>query len=200
LNVTECPQCGAPADQSQKSCEFCKAPFVINSLGSIANFDKNGIEKYLQVFKNNKSQGDEVETILGLGLCYLNLKNYTLANIQFKKLVDLAPELAEGYYYLALCIIKGRRLKTLTLKEIKEIEELIVTAQQIDTSAYKYDALLAALKHDYYRTNGMRIASPDENEILSAASNKALDEDEIRSLIDQILLRDEGIIGKLLRT
>lgn len=200
MKVTECPQCGAPTDQSQKSCGFCKAPFVIDSLGSISNFDKAGIEKYLRAYKSDSSSKDEVETLLGLGLCYLNLKNFTLAQIQFKKLIEQSPELADPYYYQALCVVKGRRLKTLTLKEIREIEELVFTAQQIDSSIYKYDAFLAAIKYDYYRSNGMKIPPPDEMQILSDANNKPIVEDEIRSLVDQILLKDEGFISKLLRS
>ncbi|MFM1911331.1 MAG: hypothetical protein RJB18_722 [Pseudomonadota bacterium] len=194
MNVTECPQCGAPANHNAKSCQYCKAPFTIDSLSRLSSFNKDGIDKYIRNYKDKTSDISEAESALGLGLCYLNINNYTLSTIQFKKLITVSPELADGYYYLALSLIKGRRIKLLTLKEIREIEELLRTAQEIDNENFKYDILLAAIKYDYYRTSGLVVNFPTEDDLIESASSKGIDFDELAVLLNLIIVDSSFII------
>lgn len=183
MNVTECPQCGAPASQKQKTCIYCKSPFIVDSLLQLSYFDKDGVNKYIHAFKNKASDIDLIESSLGLGLCYLNIANYSLATVQFKKLLEISPEMPDAYYYLAMSIIKGRRIKILTLKEIKEIEELINTARELNSESFKYDLLMAAIKYDYYRTNGLKVNSPTDDELIASAINKGIDADEAEAML-----------------
>ncbi len=195
MNVTECPQCGAPASQNAKSCGYCKAPFTIDSLSRLSSFDKEGIDKYIKGYKDKTIEGSEVESTLGLGLCYLNIANYTLSAIQFKKLITISPELADGYYYLSLSLIKGRRIKLLTLKEIREIEELLNTAQELDSENFKYDLLLAAIKYDYYRTSGLAVKSPTDDELIESALSKGVDLEELEVFLNLIVVDSSFIIN-----
>lgn len=196
MNVTECPQCGAPAIQNAKSCDYCKAPFSIDSLSRLSSFDKEGVDKYIKSYKNKTIEGNETESTLGLGLCYLNIGNYTLSTIHFKKLITLSPELADAYYYLALSLIKGRRIKLLTLKEIREIEELLNTSLELDSENFKYDLLLAAIKFDYYRTSGLVVKSPTDDELIESGFSKGIDSEELEIFFNLIVV-DPSFIIKL---
>jgi tetratricopeptide (TPR) repeat protein len=188
MNVTECPQCGAPASQNAKSCQYCKAPFTIDSLSRLSSLNKDGVDKYIKNYKDKTSDISETESALGLGLCYLNINNYTLSTIQFKKLITVSPEVADGYYYLALSMIKGRRIKLLTLKEIRGIEELLNTAMELDSENFKYDLLLAAIKYDYYRTSGLVVKAPTEDELIESAVSKGIDSEELEVFLNLIVV------------
>ena len=195
--VSECPQCGAPAAQRAKQCEYCKSPFTIDSLTALATFDHDGVNQYIQAFKKNSADASNLSSVLGLGLCYLNIQNYTLANIQFRKLIDLTPETAESYYYLAISMMRGRRIKIISLKEIREIEELLITAQELNPEDFKYDILLAAIKYDYYRISGLIVASPEEDELIQQAIEKGIDQEELDTLLKLIVVDNSFIINLL---
>jgi hypothetical protein len=52
MEVTECPQCGAPSKPSSQKCEYCKAEFFVSSLAYLGKFDSSGVNKYLKHYKD----------------------------------------------------------------------------------------------------------------------------------------------------
>lgn len=198
MEVTSCPQCGAPSRQSQRTCEYCKAEFVVSSLSMLSRFDRNGVDKYLKHFKARvKSAPDDFESIFSLGLCYLQMKLYPFALEQFQKARELSPESAEVYYYLALAMVKGRRLKTLSHNEVREIESYLSMACQLDDAPAKYYYFAGALKFDYYRANGLRMGEPTDTDLIEEGKMKQQDPGETDLLMNSILVRDEGLISAI---
>lgn len=134
------------------------------------------------------------------GLSYLKRSLYDLAISNFEKAVEVMPGNADSYYYYALSSIRGKRPKSLTLKEVKLIEKYIETAIQLDDSQAKYYYLLAILKFDYYLMNGLSVSSPSVEDLLRIAQNKRYDSEEIEILLQSLILRDQQLLSIIHRT
>ena len=163
-----------------------KNPFTIDE-----QLVKKYVTKYKEKVKANPSDGKAVYT---LGLFYLRLKLYDFALTNFKKAIDLMPEEADPYYYYALTLVKGKRPKILNHKDVNQIEEFLNTAIQLDDKANFY-YLAAIINYDYYAANGLRIPTPNYNELIKNAKTAKSDPDEIKILLDNIILRDEKLIS-----
>lgn len=191
MQVTECPQCGAPAKPSDKICEYCKAEFFITSLAYLGKFDSGGVNKYLQQYKKmTVADPASAEGFLGLGLCYLQLGMYPLAQKSLEKVIEIAPEMAHAYYYAALARVQGRRLMTMALKDIREIETYLSTAVQLDGDFPVCKLLLAMVKLDYYRMNGMRVAPPLPEDLLGEVAGKEVERKEWERLTQCVRVGD----------
>src|SRR3989442_6480675 len=140
MKVEVCPQCGAPAGASAKACAYCKAEFVITSISYLGQFDTAGVNKYLNHYKSMvRAAPEDGPSQFALGLCYLQLRLFDLAIKQFGRAVELSPEQPDVYYYYGLALIRGRRPKTLSLTEVRQIEEYVNSAMQLDGAKAKYN-------------------------------------------------------------
>lgn len=135
-----------------------------------------------------------------LGLVYLQLRLYDLALKHFRNTIEAAPDYGEAYYYQALASIRGRRPKTLSLGEARAIEDLVSTAITLDAGPAKYYFLLAIIREDYYRSNGLRPPPPSVDELLTTAQEGRYDRWEIERLLCSIVLPDPKLIESLRRT
>ena len=168
METIECPQCGAATLPSLRICEYCKAEYFVTSLAYLGNFNDGKVAKYLNHYKNLIAlEPQNEEGLFGLGLCYLQIGNYQLAEKHFGKVIDVVPEQSKAYYYYALSIIKGRRIKIISFNEARKIENYLQTAIQLDDSVPEYKLLLAMLKIDFYEANGMKVPPPCSRELLS---------------------------------
>ena len=193
MEVLQCPQCGATAAPSQRQCEFCGAEFFIKSLAYLSRFDTEGVGKYLACFKATTiSSPSEPQGWLGLGLCYLQMGTYALAERYFEKVIGLSPEIPQAYYYHALASIRGRRLKTLSLPEIRKIEMYLTTATQIDAELVEGQLLLAMIKRDFYESNGMKVPGMSSAELLGLLHGRSVSKDELSHLRTAVKVGDEG--------
>jgi len=200
MKVEVCPQCGAPAGASAKACEFCRAAFLVTSVSYLGRFDKDGVNKYLNLYKGMvKAAPEDGDSQFALGLCYLHLRLFDLAIRHFGRAVELMPESSDVYYYYALAMIRGRRPKTLSLNEVRQIEAYVSSAMQLDGTRAKYNYLAAILKYDYYLANGLRVPDPSAEELLTEASTKDHEGDEVERLLDSVVLRDEALVSAIRR-
>jgi tetratricopeptide (TPR) repeat protein len=135
----------------------------------------------------------------GLGHLYLQLRLYDLALKHFRQSVGLEPDFADGYYYVALTMLRGKRPKTLMIQEVRAIEAQLCAALQLDPRPAKYYFLLAAVRSDYYLTNGLTSPSPSSRELLAMAREKEYDFPEVERLLDSITLRDEALVSQIRR-
>jgi len=194
--VVECPQCGATTQNSSRTCLYCKAEFFVTSVAYLASFDTTGIQKYLKHYlKLTKISPDNVEFRIGLALCYVQQGLYSQALKEFKIIIDESPDIGLSYYYKSLSIIAGRRVMSLNLKEVREIEENIRHATALDGLKPQYQLLLAIIKHDYYLTNGMKICPPTYSEILNEINWKNLDVNETTRLKQSLKVPDFKIFN-----
>lgn len=182
MEVKECPQCGAPAKPSEKKCGYCKAEFFISNIAYLGNFDPTGLGKYLKHYKEiTTKEPNSTEGLLGLGLCYLRMGTYPLAQTCFQKIVENSPDIPQGYYYLALVIIKGRRIKTITLNETRQIENYLNLAIQLGGNT-EYKLLLAMVKRDYYEMNGMKDPPPSAQDLMNEIRGSEISKSEYEQI------------------
>lgn len=183
METCECPLCGASASPSERRCSFCKAEFFITSLAYLGQFDATSINKYLKHFKEvTRNSPQDPEGLLGLGLCYLQMGTYPLAEKCFEQVISSSPDISRSYYYYALASIKGRRLKTLNLSEIRKIELYLMTATQLDGELAECQLLLAMLKRDFYEANGMKVPGIPAAELLQGLQGRSISKDELNHL------------------
>lgn len=201
METTACPQCGAPASPTERKCGYCKAEFFVTSIAYLSRFDKNGLSKYLAHFKKlTKENPDNGEGWLGLGLCYLQSGLFPMAQNCFARAIEVAPELPQPYYYFALSRVSGRRLMTISMNEIREIEKYVAVAIQLDSNSAMFKLLLACVKRDYYETNGLRIPPPDADHLLGEIRGQSVEEAEMERLRQCVLIRDESIFAGIINT
>ncbi|HOV89408.1 MAG TPA: tetratricopeptide repeat protein [Syntrophorhabdaceae bacterium] len=183
MEISECPQCGAAASPADRKCGYCKAEFFVTSLAYLGSFDSGGVGKYLKHYKElNRHDPHNIEGLLGLGLCYLQMGTYPLAQKCFEQIIEASPDVSGAYYYYALASIKGRRIMTLSLNEARQLETYLNTAIQIDGEIPQYKLLLAMLKRDYYETNGMKVPPPSATELLFDIEGQQINKNEIEHL------------------
>lgn len=196
IKVEECPQCGFPVSLKEKRCKKCKAEYLVTNISYLENIGKEGVDKYINHYKNlTKADPESGEAFFALGICYLQLKLFPLATKNFEKAIDLLPEYSDAYYYYSLSLLKGRRPKTLTLKEARRIEEYLNTAAQLNDTKAKYDYFHAILKNDFYQGNGLRTEPPDYEELIFRAKAKEQETEEIDRLLDLLIIRDQHLIS-----
>ena len=198
IKVETCPQCGAPVKVGGNKCEYCGAEFMVTSLVYLDKFDKSGINKYINYYKQLlKDNPDDGELNLAMGVCYLDLRLYDLAARHFTKAIEQIPDYSDVYYYYALALFKGRRPKVLTLTEIRKIEDYLNAAIQLDSSKSKYYYLLAVIKHDFYIKNGLKVNPPTFEELISQAKSKPYEETEIRKMLQLVPVNDQYLLNLL---
>ena len=86
MKVTECPQCGATALPSERKCSFCSAEYFVTSLAYFSSLNDGEVSKYIKYYKEILSEdAGDTEGLLGLGLSYLHMGNYSIAKNYFEK-------------------------------------------------------------------------------------------------------------------
>ncbi len=181
--VETCPQCGWTFDTEAlqaNTCKKCRSAILITSVAYLEKFDHPAIQKYIASnVEALKSDPDDQDALLSMGLCYLRLGLFDMAERFLGKLIDAHPEAASGYYYKAIGCLKGHRPRTVTLNTIRAAEQLLLTAMTLEPNNGRHDIVLAAIRHDYYVVNGLRVPDPSPAELLDGAQSKHLDRNEI---------------------
>jgi tetratricopeptide (TPR) repeat protein len=182
-SVETCPQCGWTFDTEalqSNTCKKCRSALLVTSVAYLEKFDRPAIQKYISHYSQVlKREPEEREALLSLGICYLRLELFDIADKYLTKLIDSHPDDASGYYYKAVGCLKGRRPRTVALSTIRAAEQLLATAMTLEPENGRHDVVLAAMRHDYYVLNGLRVPDPGPAELLQGASRKHLDANEI---------------------
>lgn len=153
LEILQCSACGSPLAPGSLVCEYCGNKNIIQSKRNPLKIDSTMAQKYISFYsQKTKDNPKDSNALYAMGLLYLNLKNYELAQRNFKDAIDQSPLDADVYYYYALSLIAGKSIRSLNAQEIGRIEEYLNTAIQMETKC-KYIVLLAVLKEEYYIEN-----------------------------------------------
>ncbi len=134
-----------------------------------------------------------------MGICYLDLKLYDLATKYFVIAIEQMPDNSDAYYYYAIALLKGRRPKILTLKEIEKIESYLGAAMQIDSNKSKNYYLLAIIKYDFYVANGLRVNPPTFEELIREGNSKPFEKKEVEKMLQRVPVGDAQILSLLRR-
>jgi tetratricopeptide (TPR) repeat protein len=192
-----CPQCGWTFDMEAlraNACKKCRSALLITSVAYLEKFDRPAIQKYITRYSNIlKTAPDDRDALLIMGVCYLRLGLFDLATKFLSHLIDAHPEDAAGYYYKALCGFKGKRPRTATLNTVRDAEQLISTATTLEPGNARHDVLLAAVRHDYYAVNGLRMPEPTPKELLAGIAGKHLDTQEVEQGLALLNIADSPV-------
>ena len=193
-NAQTCSQCGWSFDVEAlraNTCKKCKSAILVTSVAYLEKFEKPAIQKYIaqyaQALKADPQDGD---ALLAVGICYLKLGLSELADRFLLRLIDAHPADPSGYYYRGICILKGKRPRIASLPVIREAEQLIGTALELDAANGRYDVLLAAIRHDYYVLNGLRVPDPPPDDLVGSAEAEHLDRLEVAQIFGLIKVSD----------
>ncbi len=196
VKVLTCPQCGAPIKAGANKCEYCGAEFFVTSLTYLNKYNKEGVNKYIRYYKDLlEDNPDNGKANCGMGVCYLDLKLYDFAIRYFTKAIEQIPSFSDLYYYYALALFKGRKPRTLTLTEVRKIEEYLNAAIQIDNTKAKYYYLLAFVKYDFYMKNGLRVNPPTFKELVDQATHYSCNKIEIDKMLQCVPITDKYLMN-----
>jgi len=194
VEILKCNGCRATISLSNTTCEYCGSENIVTSYEKPCNLDQKISKQYINFYKSKlQTNPSDENSLFALGLFYLNLKLYDLAVKTFEKSMDINPEDSEIHYYYALSMIKGRRPKVLTLKEIQVIEKFINSAIQLGDKA-KYYYLAALINHDFYLGNGLKVPEPNYDELLKNATNSEIESDENKMILTNVIVREQIFI------
>ena len=185
-----CSQCGWSFDTEalqRNTCKKCKSAILVTSVAYLEKFDKPAIQKYIARYTQAlKADPQNSDALLAIGICYLKLGLFDLADRFLRDLIDAHPANPLGYYYRGICILRGKRPRTASLPVIQESEHLIGAAMELDPTNGRYDILLAAIRHDYYVLNGMRVPDPAPEDLIASAQTKYVDRLEVEQMFSLI--------------
>lgn len=161
------------------------------SFKKLKKSSKPEIYDMIDMYKHSLNRGSlDDEIYFNLGLCYLHLKLFDLAVRYFEKALVLAPDNSDYHYYLGLAKIRNRRPLTLMPNDIRDIEQYVNSAMEIDSREGKYFVLSIILKYDYYHLNGLVVKLPSINELIENLSAKNIDPYEIQRLKESVPIID----------
>jgi tetratricopeptide (TPR) repeat protein len=165
MKVEACPQCGATADPKAQRCLYCKSPFAVVSIKSLAGKDTS---KYMRFFRGNLlKDANDFESLFSLALCYLQLRRFRDAAAILERAKDLAPTEPGIYLYLAIAVVGNRRPRNMSKPEVAKVEESLDTARSLDADMAAADILLAFVKYDFYVINGLRFSGDKPEDLLA---------------------------------
>ncbi len=194
-----CSQCGWSFDVDalrSNACKKCKSAILVTSVAYLEKFERPEIQKYISQYSATlKEDPENRDALLALGICYLKLGLFDLADKFLGTVIDAHPAEPSGYYYRAICILKGKRPRIATLSVIREAEQLISAALELDSTNGRYDILLAAIRYDYYVLNGLRVPVPTPENLLVNSVGKHIDRLEVEQVFALIRVNESSIRG-----
>lgn len=189
-----CSQCGWAFDMEalrHNTCRKCRSAILITSVAYLERFDRPAIQKYIAQYSEVlKTAPEDRDALLALGICYIRLGLFDPADRFLDKLLATHPTDASGYFYKALAVLKGRRPRTCSLDAVKTVERLVLTAMELEPAGGRHELLLAAVRHDYYALNGLRMPPPTPDELIAASFEKYVDLAEADQGLSLLMIPD----------
>jgi tetratricopeptide (TPR) repeat protein len=178
LNVIakECPQCGAVLDLKKSKCAFCNCDFFVKQITDLGNKVNRYKTFYSEILKNDNAN---IDAIYGLGLCFVSLELFARAKIQFDSVIQNNPENADALFYYCIALLAGRRIKTISFKEVKEIEKHLNACLIVEPNSLLFKRALAHIKYDYYVLNGLKQTHPGFEELIIESNDISQEDNEI---------------------
>ncbi len=202
LKITRCKVCTNPLKPGATKCGKCGAehsiePAVVNPL----RFTDEQVAMYRAAFEDQvRENPTDTQALYAMGLTYLGMKSYELANENLQKAVRQHPDNPDVYYYCALCFFRHRSVANLSKEEMERIEEWLQTATQIQPKR-KYLILQMILRQGM-SSMGLNIDSDREMpaELLEKALVTVQEEDELSEIRQHVLVTDaatQALIDRL---
>ncbi len=202
LTINQCQNCGKILAPGVTECGKCHTkhaiqPTVVNPLrftaAQAADYRAQFQEQAAACPKDSNAQ-------FAMGLTYLGLKNYELADEFLTKAVQLTPADPDVYYYTALSLFHHRSVMNLSKAEMDRIEEWLNTAVQMQPKR-KYLILQMILRQGM-SSMGINVDTDKMSpaELMNQARQTVQEEDEMVEIEQHVLITDEKtqiLLGKL---
>lgn len=202
LTINQCQNCGKILAPGVTECGKCHTkhaiqPTVVNPLrftaAQAADYRAQFQEQAAACPKDSNAQ-------FAMGLTYLGLKNYELADEFLTKAVQLTPSNPDVYYYTALSLFHHRSVMNLSKAEMDRIEEWLNTAVQMQPKR-KYLILQMILRQGM-SSMGINVDTDKMSpaELMNQARQTVQEEDEMVEIEQHVLITDEKtqiLLGKL---
>lgn len=193
LTINQCQNCGKILASGVTECGKCHTkhailPTVVNPLRftavQAADYRARFQEHATACPKDSNAQ-------FAMGLTYLGLKNYELADEFLAKAVQLSPADPDVYYYTALALFHHRSVMNLSKLEMDRIEEWLNTAVQMQPKR-KYLILQTILRQGM-SSMGINVDTDKLSpaELIEQARITAQEEDEMAEIEQHVLITDE---------
>ena len=190
IKILCCSSCGASLSPNAMKCEFCDNINVISK--DTSPFKLNSI-----LSKQYLSSTELSKDTFNSALLHLNLKNYPIATKLLEKEIENNPINADAYYYCALSLTNGKRIKSLPFSLIKKISSYINTAIALNENS-KFYFLAAIINYDFFKENGMLLPEPNYNSLLKKAKNFNLENDDLDYLKDIIEIPKNEVFNQII--
>lgn len=193
LTINQCQNCGKILAPGVTECGKCHTkhaiqPTVVNPLrftaAQAADY-RAQFQEYATVCPKNANAQ------FAMGLTYLGLKNYELADEYLTKAVQLSPADPDVYYYTALALFHHRSVMNLSKAEMDRIEEWLNTAVQMQPKR-KYLILQMILRQGM-SSMGVNVDTDKLSpaELMDLARQTVQEEDEMVEIEQYVLITDE---------
>jgi len=173
--MNHCLQCGAPLPPNAQFCPECGAitGFHLRKHSYLEDHEKGDTDDSnpadiphtsIDVTVDKNSDVSD-ETMFQNAHSALNAKHYASATQLFGKFIARNPENEEGYYYLALSLLRGIRPRHLSRGTISQVEQNLQFAIRIDSLPHAF-LLWAIVKEDFYTLNHKQQRPPTSDELI----------------------------------
>ena len=190
LTILRCKNCTAPLPAGTTTCPKCHAVNLVQSEVNPLQLPSNLTNDYIEFFKQQtEANPKDTNALFGMGLVYMGLKNYELAQRNFKLAVDQSPLEPDIYYYFALSLFEGHNPMHLKNTITSRIEEWLHTATNRQAKR-KYLILQMILRQGAFIANGLQVKGEQPIELFERICTMVPEADEIKELEEHIQITD----------
>ncbi len=190
IEILSCASCGASLSPRVMKCDFCDSVNVTTRKTSPFKLNAFLSKQYIN---SGQLSNDKVNT----ALLHLNLKNYEIAKKLLEIEIENNPINADAYFYCAICLINGKRIKSLAYSDVKKITQYINSAIQITDDA-KYYLLSAIINYDFFEGNGMLLPEPNYCILIEKCKELKLENDDLEFLQNNIIIPKNEIFNQFI--
>ena len=191
LKILRCKNCTAPLPAGTTTCPKCHAVNLVQSEVNPLHLPSNLTNDYIEFFKQQTDANPkDTNALFGMGLVYMGLKNYELAQRNFKLAVDQSPLEPDIYYYFALSLFEGHNPMHLKNTITSRIEEWLHTATNRQAKR-KYLILQMILRQGAFIANGLQVKGEQPIELFNRIRTMVPEPDEIKEIEEHVQISDK---------
>lgn len=194
LKILRCKNCMFPLPEGTMTCPKCKH---VNKLQQSEvnplRLPKDVTEDYIRHFKEQThANPKDTNALFGMGLVYMGLKNYELAQKNLEEAVKLSPLEPDIYYYFALSLFEGHNPKHINPKTADRIEEWLHTASNRQEKR-KYLVLLMVLRQCHYVDNGLQVKGEAPIELMEKIRKMVPEADDVSEILEHVQITNKQV-------
>jgi tetratricopeptide (TPR) repeat protein len=180
-----CPGCGARVSIGQSNCVYCRKPIVITTFNSVSDMLPQELDKYTKAYRVGLAESpDDVKLNKSVAICYLKLKQYEKAISAFDKVIQNDINDSEAYFYMALCMLHGKKAFLTPRADIDRAIEYIESAIMIEPKGIYY-YFEAYIKYDFFERKYLN-THPNYKECLDSAMQSGVSEFDKETLFSML--------------